>query len=69
MPPAKMWFAALYGLITGSTGALLTAMTQISGTTDAVAMTTWLVIAATGLSAAAVAGKAAWETTPPKTQA
>ena len=64
MPPAKMWFAALYGLITGSTGALLTTLTQLAGTTDSVATTTWLVILATGLSAAAVAGKAAWGVKP-----
>lgn len=64
MPTAKFYFSALYGLITGATGALLTALTQVAGTPDSVAPTTWLVILATGLSSAAVAGKAAWEIRP-----
>jgi hypothetical protein len=64
MPPASFYFSCAYGLITGMTGALLTALTQVSGTTDTVAMTTWLVIAATGLASAAAAGKAAWSVKP-----
>jgi hypothetical protein len=62
MPPARVWFAALYGFITAATGALLTAVTQLAGTSTSIAGTTWLVILATGLASAAAAGKAAWPT-------
>ena len=64
MPSVRFYFTCLYGLVTGATGALLTALTQTAGTTDVLATNTWLVIVATGLSSAAVAGKAAWETRP-----
>jgi hypothetical protein len=64
MPTAGFYFTCLYGLITGVTGALLTTLTQLSGTTEPIATNTWLVIVATGLSSAAISGKAAWKTTP-----
>ena len=62
MPSVAFWFACLYAFITASTGALLTALTQASGTVEPISRNTWLVILASGLSSAAVAGKAAWKT-------
>ena len=63
MPSVGWWLTCLYGFITAATGAMLTALTQLSGTTEPIATNTWLVILATGLASAAAAGKAAWPTT------
>lgn len=64
MPPVRMWFAALGGLIVGAVGALLTAVTQVAGTPEPIATTTWYVIVGTGRASAVAAGKAAWPLPP-----
>jgi len=64
MPPIRFWFVCLKHFIIGAGGVLISQLTQLSGTTTSIALSTWLVCLATGLIQAAMAGGDAWPKSP-----
>ena len=60
MPPARFYFECLGGFIMGAASSFGTVSVQLSGTTQSIAMVTWLTILSAGLVGAVVAGRLAW---------
>ena len=69
MPPVRVYFAALRAFIIAFAGVFTATLTQLSGTTTSIALTTWLMAVLAGLVAAVNAGRDTWDAQPPRPSA